>query len=214
MTTLSDLTGPLGAIPATVGYADGITRFCLGENNIFGTCGYAGVGNGNVVVTYVNGDPQIMSDGEIEAMYGRVAQFMPTDPTTDHGSALEAILTEWETNGWVGDPTFKPLGWCQIPMGQIPAAIHGLGWAYTWCRLPLTDGNWDFSDLALRNGTPGTGPHCVTMIRSAPGVKEIVTWGERRVITDAWWAAYGAGAYAVRHPAWVRPVLADNGVMV
>jgi hypothetical protein len=194
----------------TYGYADGLDQFCLGENLTFGTCGFAGIGNIHAVVTAVCAPPvQVMSDGEIELMDHAVTGFMPTDRSTDHGAALVTILDYWRDHGWAGDPTLVPLDRQAITLDQIAASIDATGTAYSWFQLPQTDGQFDLSDLAVRNGTPGVLAHCMTVIKASPGLFQVATWGGRRVVSEDWINMYWRGGYAVLHPLWTRPITRD-----
>ena len=189
-----------------VGYWRLVTQWCLGENDTFGTCAFAAIGNLHCVVTTANGVPEVMSDGEIEAMDHSVTGFDPTDPATDKGAQLKAVLDYWMNNGWTGDPTMKPLWYGDIPKRDIPAMIKEYGGVYAWCLLPMRDDEPDLSDGALQANTPGTAAHAVLIVGAADGVFWIATWGEVREISVAWWDRYGREQYAVLHPAWKRPV--------
>jgi hypothetical protein len=190
----------------TYGWDDLVTDVCLGENLTFGTCAFAGIGNGHALVTAVCAPPiQIMSDGEIEDMDHEVTGFMPTDPSSDHGAALVTILDYWRDHGWAGDPSLVPVDRREIARGQIAAAIDTVGWAYCWFQLPMTDGEYDLSDQAVRDGTPGMFAHCMTILGASPGRFTVATWGRKRIVTAAWMDAYWRGGYAVLHPAWRRP---------
>jgi hypothetical protein len=191
----------------TYGWDSEVADLCLGENNTFGTCGFAGIGNGHALVTAVCSPPeQVMSDGEIELMDHAVTGFMPTDRASDHGAALVTILDYWLAHGWAGDPTLVPLDRCVIAREQIAAAIDAVGWAYSWFQLPMTDGQYDLSDLAVRNGAPGIAAHCMTVLGASPGRFTVATWGKKRILTSAWMDAYWRGGFAVLHPLWRRPV--------
>jgi hypothetical protein len=190
----------------TYGYARGISEFCLGLNDTFGTCGWVGIGNGHAVVTAVCAPPtQIMSDGEIELMDHRVTGFMPTDRTTDHGAALLTILDDWAKYGWAGDPTLVPVDRQEITRAQIADAIDAVGWAYCWFQLPSIDGQFDLSDASVQQRVQGGLAHCMTVIDASPGLFHVATWGKRRIVTEAWMDAYFRGGYAVLHPLWRRP---------
>jgi len=192
------------------GYAAGLTTFCLGENNTFGTCAFAGIGNGHAVVTNVCSPPvQIMSDGEIERMDNAVTGFIPTDRLSDHGAALITVLNYWRDHGWAGDPTMVPLDRQEITVNQISAAVDAMGWAYCGFQLPKIDGEFDLSDKSVRDGVPGKDAHCMTVIGASPGFFEVATWGERRTVTDTWMRTYFRCGYAILHPLWRRPVVGN-----
>lgn len=203
MTTLADLIGAHPSRPSDVaGYWEAVKEWCLGENDTFGTCAFAAIGNLHAVVTADSGEPEVMSDGEIELMDHDVTGFMPTDRSSDHGAALEAVLRYWDDHGWAGDPTLRPTGWCPIAPDQLHQVVHSLGGVYAWAMLPLVDGQWDFSDLALNRGVDGSGAHAFFICGSSPETLWIVTWGELRQISVTWARRYLKGMFAVRHPMW------------
>lgn len=200
---------PLG----TYGWGPYVERFCLGENDTFGTCAFAGIGNGHVIVTtVVKGVGEVMSDGEIEAMDHAVTGFMPTDPASDHGAALSAVLDYWAANGWAGDPTLVPLDRQAIEKRQIADAVDAMGWAYCWFQLPMIDDDPDLSDASVNQGIEGSAAHCMTVTDAAPGLFWVATWGERRAVTAAWMDRYWRGGFAVLHRDWVRPVAAGTAL--
>jgi hypothetical protein len=191
----------------TYGWGGLVKDYCLGENDTFGTCGFAGIGNGHAVVTTIAGHPEVMSDGEIELMDNRVTGFMPTDRTSDHGAALVTILDYWAKYGWAGDPTLVPVDRQEIQRDQIADAIDAMGWAYCWFQLPSIDGQFDLSDASVQLRIQGRAAHCMTVTDAAQGLFHVATWGVRRIVTDAWMDVYWRGGYAVLHPLWRRPEL-------
>lgn len=188
-----------------VGYWRPVTEWCLGENDTFGTCAFAAIGNLHCIVTTANGVPEIMSDGEIEAMDHAVTGFDPMDPATDKGAQLKAVLDYWTNNGWVGDPTLKPVWYGDCSKHDIAEDIRLYGGVYAWCMLPKRGDDWDFSDGALEASVPGTGAHAVLIVGADAGSLWIVTWARVVEISAMWWQTYGQESYAVLHPAWVRP---------
>lgn len=191
----------------TVGYWKDVSNWCLGENDTFGTCAFAMCGNHDCVVSTFNDESEVMSDGEIEAMDHAVTGFMPTDPKSDHGTAVTTLLQYWHTNGWTGDPTFKPVTWFQVTSDQISDTIKNYASCYAWYILPKTpDGsNYDFSDDAVINNAPGVAPHAMLIVGAQPGYYNVITWGEVKVVSEAWIMKYGQEYFAVQHPNWKIP---------
>lgn len=190
-----------------VGYWRPVTEWCLGENDTFGTCAFAAIGNLHCVVTTANGRPEVMSDGEIERMDNRVTGFNPRDRKTDRGAHLKAVLDYWMSNGWAGDPTLKPLWYSDVAKRDIPETIRVYGGAYAWCLLPKdVTGEPDFSDYALRVPGPGDDAHAVLIVGADDeGSLWLVTWKRVVEVSVAWWERYGQEQFAVLHPAWQRP---------
>lgn len=207
MTALSDLIGPRSTLsPATAGYWQRVPEWSLGGNDKFGDCAFVALCNYIDLLTAVNGDPQLVPEAEAEHFYSVEAGFSPLNSATDKGETLVKILEYWTANGWPGDPTLVPAGWCQIEAAQIHQAVWGLGAVYAWVMLPPSgDEGWDFSDAAPTAGIAGTGAHAVLVVGSDADSLWIVTWAKVVKVSRAWWAAYGQQCYAIRLPGWVVP---------
>lgn len=192
-----------------VGYWRLVANWCMGANDHFVTCSWAAVGNLHAVVTTVNGTPEIMTDGEIEAMAHRMSGFIESVPTTQHGAALIDVLKSWSQYGWAGDPTMKPLYYNLIENYQIRQTIDDLGGVYAWCMLPLNPNappeagiQYDFSDVAVDTDADGVYPHAVFLCGQKPGTIWLVTWAGVQEVSEEWWDRFGRDCYAVAHPAW------------
>lgn len=180
-----------------------VPEWCLGENNTFGTCFLAMAGNLHALVTAVNGHPEVMSDGEIEYADHAMTGFNPLDPRTDVGMSVQGMLDYWLRNGWPGEPTLKPLHYAPVKNDQLMNVCRVYGAACTWAMLPKSHaGQWDFSDAAIRNKSPGVGGHAMLMVDANPSIVRLVSWKEVKVVSREWWDAYGGGQFAVLHPQW------------
>jgi hypothetical protein len=192
--------------PGEVGYWRPVVDWCLGANDHFGTCFLAMVGNHHVIVTTANGAAEVMTDGEIERADSVMTGFVASDPLTNRGLSVEEMLTDWARDGWPGDPTLKPVFWRPIEYADVPTTIDQLAAAYTWVMLPKdVNGDYDFSDDAVARGAVGVAPHAMLAIGAEPGFCQVVTWATLKTVSDAWFARFGRGYFAVRHPAWGRP---------
>lgn len=221
MRSVGELRSMVGQIPPApnvghIGWFDLVQEWCNGGNDKFGTCAFAAIGNLHCVVTATNGAPEVFSDGEIEKMYHDVAGFSPTDASTDHGAQLLDVLKYWCENGWAGDPTLKPLGYCVVDnKDDIPETIHQFAGVYAWCLLPMFDfgsgDEPDLSDVSLGWNVEGTVPHAVFIAGAQGPWLWIVTWGRLVLITKKWWERYGRDCYGVLHPAWTHPQAVVEG---
>lgn len=195
--------------PLTVGYWQAVNaagNLCLGANDLFGTCFLAMVGNQHAIVTTVNGYPEVMTDGEIEFAYNKMTGFVAADKLTDRGDSVVDMLQKWTAYGWPGDPTLKPLSWRPIMHSEIHATIDDYAGVYAWHMLPRgEDGQWDFTDDAVRNNVAGEGPHAMLIAGSQPGFKQMATWATIKTVSDEWVDRYTKDCFEVRHPKWTKP---------
>ena len=192
------------SITTEIGYWRPVTEWCLGANDTLPTCFLAMVGNHHVIVTTANGSAEVMSDGEIE--YADEAM-TKVPPGTYAGDSVVAMLTYWAAHGWPCDPMLKPVAWRPIEQGEIRETISDAAAAYAWFMLPKgPDGQWDFSDDAVKSDAPGVGAHAMLIVGSQPdGSWMVVTWATLKNVSDAWLKAYGRGYFQVIHPAWRNP---------
>lgn len=211
MTTLSDLIGPNASPPGeTAGYWERVPKFSLGGNDEVGDCVFCTAANYTDLLEAVNGTPQLVPEAEVERWYAWETGWRRDNPASDKGEVLERMLKVWRDQGNPSDPVDRLTGYCAITPGEIHQAVYSLGGVPAWCMLPIDhdigeDGVWEFGDRALSVRAPGVEAHAILIVGSSPAGLKVVTWAEIRDVSHAWWAAYGKGQFAVRHPAWRVP---------
>lgn len=191
-----------------VGWYREVSRWCLGENDKFGTCAFAAIGNLHVLVTSLRGFAEVFTDGEIEFAYGQMEGFSPLDEKSDHGAQLADVLRYWDEWGWPGDPTLRPVSWQEIGKRSLPLGVWTFGGVYAWLLGPEGDETIDFSDAALDEAKPGKLAHAVLIVGASETHYTLVTWGETIRVSREWWDRYGRESYGVLHPKWQRPIAA------
>lgn len=204
-------TGAVGEIDipgnGEVGWWRQVEEWANGGNDKFGTCAETALANFHDLVTTLNGAAEVMTDGEVEYVYGQVTGFTPIDASTDKGTVLLAMLEYWWQNGWPGDPTMKPLGWTELRKDQIRDGVWSFGAVYAWVMLPVDDGDEpDFDDRG-NEMTPEQGkhPHAVLAVGASDTTVTLVTWGRPVVVSRRWWDTYSQESFGVLHPAWKHP---------
>lgn len=177
-----------------------VPAWCLGENNEFGTCFFAMIANWHLLNTTLAGDPQTMMDGEIEYADSVMTGFNPMNAASDKGEALVTGFDYLMASGWPAVPTLRPPSWHEVTDADVADALSRYGCLCCWVMLPQDENGWDLSDAALAAGMRGTGPHAVLMVESGADGIWLITWGEARRVSRAWWAAYGRQQFALVHP--------------
>ena len=194
-------------VPARVGWWERVSEWCMGGNDRFGTCAFAALGNLHALVTALAGRPEVMPEAEIEMFDGTLTGFRPDRAETDHGARIRDVLDYWAENGWPGDPTMKPLGWCRLEPEELALGVYLFGGIYTWLMLPRAeDRSWDWTDAALARSEPGVGAHAVLIVGATADRRWLVSWGQIIQVSAAWWTRYGSDeVYGILHPAWKHP---------
>lgn len=161
----------------------------------FGLCCYVAWGNVHVLFT-----GEVMMPGELQNAAHKLWGFVARDPTTDHGISIEEMLADLDRSGSPGDPSLRPVSWRRVADLDLDATVAAHRCAMTSVRLPMLDGQWDFSDSPLRLGIQGTGPHALTVVAADADRVVFVTWGELQTVSRGWWDAYVTGTFEVVHP--------------
>lgn len=171
-----------------------IKKWCLGENDRWGSCWFAGIGNWDILH---GGIP--MPDVEIESAARAMEGWSSRDPSTDHGMNMEAGFTRLVAEGWPGNPMLRPMSWSRT--NDFAATIRDHRCALAWCMLPRGPaGDWDLTNQAVRTEAEPEGGHAILLVQATPEWITMITWGEPRIVSVGWWSIYGRDCYDLRHP--------------
>lgn len=174
-----------------------VKSWCLGENDTWGTCWFAMLGNALVLET-----GEVMSDGEILNAAREIEGLNDQDRSTDRGEAMEAGFRYVQKNGWPGDASLTIASW--TPTSDLAATIQRRGYAMCGIALPdSADGDgYDFSDNAMARKAPGVHGHAILVVEAVPGSVTFITWGAPQTVSSAWWDAYARQTYEVELVGW------------
>jgi hypothetical protein len=192
------IPSPPPVIPAEVGYDDGV-RFAMFGNDRLPDCTIAAIGNFLDLIWHHAGRAMVWDDAAVERMFDLVP---PGDRT--QGRMLGDVLRWWQANGLPDDPLERIAGFVPLARDGLSAGIYRYSSVYTRVMLPLgQDGDWDWSDDAVRRGVEGTGSHCVLAVRTGAWGVRVASYGTRYNVSPAWWEAYGQDeGYGIIHPLW------------
>ena len=191
----SYLTHAVPAHPAASDHFGRVTDWGLYDNDRYGDCGPAAVGNTRkIITTYLAGREQSPSQADVFDLYRRSGNpdFDPVSDTGDDGVDMQTMCEALTTGGIGGT---KALGFAQVDVTnpdetRAAIAIFGsvlLGVNLTQAQQSQTDyGLWDY-----KKNSPDWGGHAVvagsfTSASHGPDVY-VISWGQPVGVTDAFW---------------------------
>ena len=210
------ITPALPPAPASVSWSATTTNLGVMLNDKYGCCTYSAGGHMIQTWTAANGKQYVVPDSAILAGYERQG-FVPGDPSTDNGAVELDVLNDWRKTGIGGH---KILGYVAVdPFNQehVKQAINLFGGVYTGAALPLSAQSQDEWHVALTD-THGSaargswGGHAIPAPDYDERTVTCITWGERKKMTWAWWAAYVDECYAVLSLDWASGARAPSGL--
>lgn len=156
------LTGVLPPIPTSADRFSRVSKWVLGANDRFGTCGPTGVANMRLLMTtYLTGKPFYATDAQIFDLYRRSGNplFDPDTGADDNGVDLQTMLEACTKGGFTG---VVPPGFASVDpknFAELRAAIAIFGGVLLGVNLETaqqTQTTWDHKPPYLE-----WGGHCV-----------------------------------------------------
>ncbi len=195
--------------PASVDWSKGIVSWGMMQNDQIGDCTAAGAGHAVQVWTANASQEATVTDAQVVAFYSATCGYQPGDPSTDQGGVEVDVLTWWHNNSFGGH---KLDAFATLDAGNrtnIRDAIWLLGGAYLGLELPIscqTQTIWDVPETgATGDGAPGSwGGHCVFAIGYDAGGLIVITWGQIKRMTWAFFDAYCSEAYGLLSQEWIK----------
>ncbi len=142
-------------------------------------------------------------DSDIVKAYSDVSGYDPKTGDRDRGAAALDVLNYWRKQGVSGHTinSYVKINAKNIP--HVKYAIYLLGGAYLGFQLPLSAQNQDIWDVpptgtATGNGVAGSwGGHAVCAIGYDTQFIYLISWGQIKKATWAFFSAYCDEAYAI-----------------
>jgi hypothetical protein len=188
------LTGRVPDHPAAADHFARVSRWVLGGNDRFGTCGPTGAANSRLLtLLYLSGAVFTPTDEDVFDLYRRSGNpdFDPETGAGDNGVDLQTMLEAMHSGGLAGT---KPVCFAQVDhtnLDEVRAAeaIFGsvlLGVVLDTAQQAQTDeGLWDYASSAVWGGHAVlSGRYTDDAVAEASDRTGVVTWAEVVDTTD------------------------------
>jgi len=195
---LPEILPVIPALPIDV--TDKVVDWPMYLNDTLGDCACAAPAHMEEIFSADTGSFRIMQDKDVLALY-EMQGYKPGDPSTDQGSSMGNVLKDWRS-GWSASGIYA---YCQVDqtnMDHVKLALWIFRGLYIGIALPLTaqgQSTWDVvPDVPGRNEPGSWGGHAVCVVAmNADGTLDVITWGKRMKMTQAFWTEYVDEVYAV-----------------
>lgn len=195
----------LPASPEAVDWTKAVTvPWGMYFNDAEGDCTIAGTAH--MVITWtanagavVLPDPAGIQSGYVTITGQEGAAFDPATGANDNGCVELDVLNEWRKNGIAGHQIGAYASVRPANVKYVKAAVNLFGGLYIGVSLPASAQNQDVWDVATGpDAEAGSwGGHCVNVVGYDADGLTVVTWGETKRMTWAFWLAYVDEAYAI-----------------
>lgn len=145
-----------------------------------------------------------VSDDDIVIAYSAVSGYDPTTGANDNGANELDVLNYWKKTGIAGHKIAAFVKLDHTNLNQVKQALNLFGAVYLGIEFPesamdqFNNGQpWDVVE-----GATIEGGHAISVGAYDGSTFEIVTWGKRQKMTEAFWNKYVDEAYAVLGDDW------------
>lgn len=210
---LSDyLLVEMPAPPPSAEWLSGVTDWPMYGNDQYGDCVFAAIGHQIESFTYYGQGATVeVPTAAILKGYSDVTGFDPADPNTDQGTVVQEALAYWRKTGiGEGKANHKILAYAEVDVTDVSAlntavALFGsVHIAINFPRSAMGQFNagqpWD----VVRSDGGIEGGHAIHLGGYKAGMREVITWGARQGMTDAFWKKYAAEAWVTIDQEWVN----------
>lgn len=217
-TQLSRAGLPPVALSADVDRASAVQSWPMYLNDQLGDCTIAAIGHMYGAWTQYAGSAEaLFTDDQIQAVYSRVGGYVPGDPSTDNGCAMQDVLTDQQSNGITdqGGKLHQVAGFAafgnpadEVLLGQV---LDVFGTVYVGINVQQNM-ETEFADQQPWTWDPSPdaqviGGHAICLQRrlgSGRAPLEYVTWGALQPATTGFQAGASEEAWAVVTQDWLQ----------
>lgn len=206
------IPGQLPPVPDSVSWEDAIPNVIgnwpMMRNDRLGDCTCAAAGHMIECWTANNNNIYVPSDDSMVEAYSAVSGYNPTSFGSDHGAYIMDVMNYWRQTGIAGRQITAFVKLRTGDSDQISQATALFGGSYIGLALPNTAKTQDVWDIdptfgGTIAGVPGSwGLHAVPVVGYGNLGLTIVTWGDLKRMTWAFWKKYCDEAYAILSPDW------------
>lgn len=145
----------------------------------------------------------VIPDSDIVKAYSDVTGYNPSTGANDTGAAALDVLNYWRKNGVSGHTIFAYAKINVLNIPHVKYAIYMFGGAYLGLELPISAQTQDIWDVpptgtASGSGLAGSwGGHAVCAIGYDANYIYLISWGQIKKATWAFFTAYCDEAYVI-----------------
>jgi hypothetical protein len=203
------LPEPPGALDLTAQVAE----WPMYANDTRGDCTCAAAGH--MIEAWTAAAGRLVEIG-VRAVLDAFERVKVVDAATGEEGAVELdVLKYWRKRGIGGH---RIGAFAAVPAHDerlVRTAAFLFGGLYIGLALPITaqrQSTWDWTGSVIGPAAPGSwGGHAVDVVGYGPERIEIITWGERKAMTWAFWERYCDECYCILSPDFLRAGRAPNG---
>lgn len=197
--------------PVSVDFASKVSDWPMMANDSVGDCTCAAAGHMIEQWGVYASVPTILTDAEVLGAYPVIAEYAPSNPSSDQGANMLDVLNYWRKTG-MGTKADKIAAYAALDISKLDEAklaVSLFGNTYIGVSLPISaqgqDDLWDVvPDDGNGNSQAGSwGGHCVPIVGYEPGKLALVTWGKLIHMTESFYLAYCEEAYGVMSQDWI-----------
>ena len=194
------------AVPTSVDWSDNITQWNMYLNSDIGDCTCAGMGH-MLMCWSRNADGNFVpTDNDVLTAYEKLSGYDPNTGQNDNGVVELDVLKYWQNIGLANHKIIYYVSVDTSNIQNVKAAINTFEGLYIGVALPKTAQSQEIWDVSLigqftDDGKPGSwGGHCVNVVGFDKNYVYVVTWGQIKKMTWAFWEKYVDEAYAIISP--------------
>ena len=154
--------------------------------------------------TAINNNPSIkIPDSDIVKSYTDVSGYDPITGINDNGASALDVLNYWRKTGISNHNIYAYAKINTVDIQHVKYAIYMFGGAYLGFELPVSAQNQDIWDIPptgtkMGSGVVGSwGGHAVCAIGYDTQFIYLISWGEVKKATWAFFSAYCSEAYVI-----------------
>jgi len=186
----------LAPAPDVCDYSAKVPSWPMLGNDAYGDCTFAGAAHLSQCWADNTGRPFVPDDRAV------VAEYLSFTGGEDNGCVELDVLKKWRAEGIVGHKIGAFAALAAADHEHLRQTVYLFGGAYLGVALPLSAKNqtvWDVpSQGPIDRGSPGSwGGHCVVVAAYDAAGPIVVTWGQLKRMTWAFYDAYVDEAYAI-----------------
>lgn len=191
---------------ARIDWGAKLTNLGMMLNDTYGCCTCTTAGHTIQAWTANNGSQIIVPDSAILKAYEDVGGYVLGDPSTDNGAVELDLLNYWRKTGIGGHKLFAFVGLEPRNKLHVELAVDLFGSAYLGVALPISAQKqrvWSVTGGA--DAIPGSwGGHAINIVDYGPTGVTVVTWGELKTMTWAFFFKYCDEAYGLLSNDWAN----------